>query len=154
MKYRTEICRLRVIAIMAALAFIACGCKKSARETAEENAINRHQQEVSGGKQKFTNWALTKLPSTQLTTEAMRFLTGLNTNGELPGADKNTMLMSAIGRDIPSNYPVSRTVDQYLHSGFVNHYVVTKDAPDSQWQLQRAWQTDASRKVVKEFPVR
>jgi len=137
------------------IAFVS-GCHKSKREIAEENAIKRHQQDVNGGtfsKQKFTNWALTKLPSTQLTTEAAKYLTDLNQKGELPGAG-NTALMSAIGRDIPTNYPLSRTVDQMLKNGLVNHYMVTKDLPESTWQLQKAWRTDAKGNVVEQFPIK
>ena len=153
-----------IIVLALALVLLACGCHKSAQETAEENAIKRHQQEVNGGRtmspaaiaesnflRSPEGQRMIHSPAAHLTESAGKFLRGMLVKGQLPGADKNTMLMCRT--EGPTNYPVLRLYYAKMHGGIVNHYTVSKDDPDAPWRLQRAWRTDASSNVVQEFPV-
>ena len=153
--------------VMLILTSLACGCRKSAQETAEENALKRHQQEMSGGRtmspaaiaesnflRSPEGQRMLHSPAAHLTDSAGKFLSDMIVKGELPGFDKNTkntgLMCNTMG---PTNYPVLRMYYAKLHGGIVNHYTVAKDLPDAPWRLQRAWQTDASSNVVQEFSV-
>jgi len=128
---------------LAVVMSIASGCRKKVKEV-EPYTISPN---------KFTNWGVTKLPSTRLTTDAMKFVVDLKQRDELPGADTNLWLMAIVGSKDPTNYPISRSFIQKLDNGLLNHYLVTKDLPESQWQLRRAWRTGKTTNVVEEFPI-
>ena len=83
------------------------------------------------------------------TRSAMNFLRDLNEKNELPGCPK--------GERLGFNYfayPASGIFDAGKKGApTVYHYAVGRDSGAGTWTLQRAWQTDANGKTIKEYPV-
>ncbi len=90
--------------------------------------------------------------------EAEEFLSNLKKRGELPGWLKDEhgeFYFSNPGDGISKTYPISQsfiTIKEHDDSQY--HYLVTKSSKDSDWELQRAWQTDAKGEIVQEWPAK
>ena len=86
------------------LTIAAFGCRKSARETAEEKAIERHKQETAHGQMAspamqaaFSNYFRT--PEGMRVDSALTFLKSQKSNG-LPGIPKGTKAMFRLEKNL------------------------------------------------------
>jgi len=95
-------------------------------------------------------------PGAQATMEAEEFLHQLKKQGRLPGwreYDHGTVMLKTQGTDAET-YPAVRTFKCLKnHRKEIDIYTVVKASPDSDWELERAWETNAKGRLVKEFPV-
>ena len=144
---------------MLALTLLACGCHKSPREIAEENAIKRHEQEVSH-RGPSREWISNYLR----TPEGMRFgseggfLMSLLTNGQLPGVSKDRKGYFRFEKKVAgltsdggcSNEVHFLTLENPADNYY---YVISQDSSNSPWQMRKAWHTDQSSNIIQEFPV-
>jgi hypothetical protein len=95
-------------------------------------------------------------PGAKATMEAEAFLHHLKNQGRQPGwheYDHGTITLRSQGTD-DETYPMARTfkcVKEHRKENYI--YTVVQNSPDSDWQLTRAWETDAKGRFVKEFPV-
>jgi hypothetical protein len=94
-------------------------------------------------------------PGFRLTEEAAAFLHQLRIEGKLPGVQKDEQIYLLMPADTAYPiYPVVRTFPGRKKNAagpFSYHYTVIKTSLVSGWQLQRAWRTDRSGKVVEEY---
>jgi hypothetical protein len=61
----------------------------------------------------------------------------------------------ALSRYQEATYPFSVTFHFIpFDASYTNHYTVVRPSEGAEWQLRRAWQTDAEGHTVKEWPVR
>jgi hypothetical protein len=90
---------------------------------------------------------------------ALKFVVELKDKNELPGVKKNDQL------NITGSMPVSpgqKAIYPFLMTfhltltddSFTNHYSVIRPAKDAQWQLEKAWRTDAQGHTIKKWLVR
>lgn len=147
-------------AICLASASLFAGCGKSGKQSAEQQAIARHEQDVGRQRvqwqeyQRFKNLPIEKWPAGPSTMDAAQFLIELLKSGRLPDVEdaKHNLLFNI--DPFATNYPMSRTFNlQMKSSPFANHYTLIKTSATESWQLQRAWRTDAQGNVVKTYPV-
>ena len=101
---------------------------------------------------------LLKLPGVAITAEAGKFLVSLKEQGKLPGyaKDDHGTVNTNFGPDLSDavSYPVERTFFATKDGeNFQYHYTVLKRTKTDQWELRKAWQTDANGKIIKEFPL-
>jgi hypothetical protein len=147
---------------MLILTLLACGCRKSEREIAEENALKRHQEEVNpahsseSSRVAMSNYLRT--PDGKLMVREFGFLDGLKKNEQLPGVSKDvkgTMRREKKPSDLTSEGGCSQEFHYVTKDSPPQnfYYVIARASTNSPWQLKRAWQTDASGKVIQEFPV-
>ena len=146
-----------------ALALVACGCKKSPREIAEENAVKRHQKEAAQhpmmSAAQWSNYI--KTPEGRkfmIAASALNFAKSSKTNGQLPGISKDTK-----GRFIVQKSPWDMTPDggssvQVIfstpdHPAQIDYYIVGRVSSNSSWEFKKAWRADQSGNVIEEFPV-
>ena len=91
-----------------------------------------------------------------LTMEAAKFSAYLKDQGQLPGwvNDEDGEAAWVPDWNGPELYPVTRTFEA-TKKGDVSkyHYTFGKASKDSKWRLQKAWHTDASGKILNEYPV-
>ncbi len=95
-----------------------------------------------------------------LTKQADTFLRSLAEKGELPGwtKGKDNLHWKTDSEDSPA-YPASR-IFTFQTSGQGGaptntcHYSVVRESRDSPWILQRAWRSDASERIVEEYPLK
>jgi hypothetical protein len=83
-----------------------------------------------------------------------KFLNQLGKEGRLPGFSTNEHGMFA-SKVVEISYPYTLTV-QFVKTGDksrCNYYTIVQPTKDSEWQLKRAWQTDATGKIVEEWTV-
>ncbi len=99
--------------------------------------------------------------------EALKFLLNLHTEGQLPGISKSDHGSFIFGNiknkadalkllDQINHYPFSLTFDSTKSGDKTKskfHYTVVKVSETDAWHLQKAWRTDASDRVVEEFPI-
>jgi hypothetical protein len=130
------------------------GCRKAGPPSREQQALERHQQEVSQVKQLR---AYFNRPESGRTLKAVGFLEALGNNGQLVGLPKNEpqVLGFNLGRPVVSakgpyywsqEFQVSFKDDPPRHC----HYVVVQTYKDGDFQLQRAWRTDDAGKTIEE----
>jgi hypothetical protein len=95
-------------------------------------------------------------PGAKTTIEAQEVLHQLKMQGRLPGwrgTDQGTVMLKTQGRG-PEPYPVARTFKCRKNSGKeIYIYTVVKASADSDWELKRAWETNAKGRLIKEFPI-
>ena len=146
MKTRREMPSALILIAMS-LPLLACGCHKSQRDIAEENAIKRHQQEVSRGpvvtpaqRAEFLN-----RPDTKVALAALNYLSKAKKEGRLPGTPKDEpgsfvcQKKPQFGTD-GANYStlevryVTKTVPQTNR-----FYILIQLSSNSTPQLQGAW---------------
>src|SRR6266446_398213 len=91
------------------------------------------------------------------TIAASDFLVGLHKQGRLPGDSKDDH-GEVKCKDVPvsnprqETYPISRTFDVVKNGGqSTYHYTVVRLSKGSEWQLQRAWRSDAKGDIVEEW---
>ena len=86
----------------------------------------------------------------------------LHDQGRLPGVSKNehgdmtsdTLDSVISGRAAIPTYPISLTFHLIKEGDTsTNNYTLVKQAKDSEWRLQRAWETDSNGLIVREWPV-
>lgn len=144
---------MRKVSILAIILMLVafCSCKKSNKKLSEE---------VSS----FTNLAEKARTSEVVieTGEAQNALKQLHLQGRLPGDSQNEheQLTCDLPKLIVSNqvvkmtYPASRTF-HLVHVGktITNNYTLIKRSGNSEWKLQRAWQTDSNGQVVQRWPI-
>ncbi len=149
-----------LVVFMAGLVFISA-CRKSAKDSAEQKAIQKHEQELQ--QQKAADRAFQKqlkMPGARESLEAGRFLLQLRESGRLPGAE-NAELGATLGSPSATTsqsttYPLTRTLvgQRTLDGPWENHYTVIKISSNSPWQLERAWRTDAQGNTAEEYRVK
>lgn len=92
-----------------------------------------------------------------LTIEAEKFLSNQKEKGQTPGYssdDHGELKFWIPGESNPEVYPVSRTFNATKNGDTSKyHYLVSKVSKDGAWKLQRAWQTGADGRVIKEYPI-
>lgn len=154
-KTKSQILSIAVVSVLALLS----GCGKSDQQSAEQQAIEKHEQKALQQKAADLEFQKQlKVPGMGSTLEAGRFLVQLLESGHLPGAEnaeKGAMLSpDSIYTPQSTNYPMSRTFNgqRKLGGPWENHYTVAKTSADSPWQLQKAWRTDAQGNTVEEYP--
>jgi hypothetical protein len=83
----------------------------------------------------------------------MEVLEGLKEKGQLVGLSKDAKGVVCIEENSDA-HPKSATLD-FRQNGdsSVYRYIVSQASEDSPWRLEKAWQTDAMGKVIKEYPV-
>jgi RNA polymerase sigma factor (sigma-70 family) len=108
-------------------------------------------------------------PAGALTMEAMEFVGILAEQHRLPGfgSDEHGNFQMPVpglfmddrgvwhgsGTNVES-YPVARTISVGKNFGpFVYHYTVVKESATNNWQLRKAWRTNAGGHVVEQYPV-
>jgi hypothetical protein len=80
---------------------------------------------------------------------AVNFLRNLKLKGQLPGWSKNDQ-----GRIYVETPLFSGTVDAIKDGGqYTYHFAVVRASKEADWELQRAWQTDASGQIKAEYPI-
>jgi len=132
------------------------GCRKSAQELAEQNAIARHNREAQQIK------AFRKLmsgPDAHRVYQGFNFLARLGHDGQLPGISRNSH--GRLGLDKPP--AVTPNGPYYWSQEFrvttqdtpsrICHYVLVQTYSNSDFQLQKAWRSDAGGKVLEEYPI-
>jgi hypothetical protein len=132
------------------LAFVTFGCKKSAREVAEEKAIEHHKKE-STPLRPASDPAFAELKS------QANFVENLHTNGRLPGVSKE--LKGFFGADVGvyitpdggSTQEVVFWTRDKPRQGY--HYIVGRASSNSSWQINKAWHADPASKVTQEYSV-
>ena len=85
--------------------------------------------------------------------ELLAFVKELKARGELPGwtkGDPGTFLSSRL--DSPSGSGTIET--QKTGDPSTYHYKVARLAPGASWKLEKAWRTDASNRLIEEYPVK
>jgi hypothetical protein len=128
---------------------VVSGCRKSAREIAEENAIKRHRQDL-------LQQADPRPPAALM--QGLNFLLDLNKKNQLPGISSNDNRNMSLRMDKPPELKADGRLVLELHlftegSPRMNYfYVVAEDTNKNQTQLLKAWRAD-EWKVVEEFPV-
>lgn len=156
--------RVALIFVVFAFACVTFGCKKSAREIAEENAIKRHQEEA-GHPPMIANPALRAALSNYMRTpegmemdSALNFMTSLKKEDKLPGISKGVKGMLRWEKKPTDTTPeggCSQEVHYFTtdtpHQDY--YYFITRISSNSPWQLKKAVQTDATGKVIAEYPV-
>lgn len=101
---------------------------------------------------------ITNSPGFSLTEEAVAYLHQLRIEGRLPGVQKDETILLLLPT-VSSNaitYPVARDFQgrkTNIAGPFPYHYTVIKSSPVSAWQLQKAWHTDKTGKILEEYPV-
>ena len=83
-----------------------------------------------------------------------KFLIQLGKDGRLPGFSTNEHGMFS-AKGVIISYPYTLTVE-FVKKGDTsrcNYYTILRLTKDSEWQLKRAWQTDATGKIVQEWSV-
>lgn len=125
---------MRIFAMV--LLFSLCGCNSS------------HQPSLAEDLQ-------AKDSSARVSAEAARFLGSLHQQGKLPGLakDEHGALKASVSdyaRKV--EFPATFSFQFTKSDGSVLHYTVQKEAAGTDWRLMKAWQTDASGKVLREFP--
>lgn len=147
--------------------FLIWGCQKSAPKSAEQVAIERHQQEVQREKKfrerqpdqkerkELAKLPWTNAPAGPATEEAIKFLTSSIKSGQLQDIENASPHVFFKFDPLSTNYPITRTfyLKMKYNDPFVNHYTVAKANETSPWQLKKAWRTDAGGKIVKQYPV-
>lgn len=152
--------------ILAALTVVVvtCGCKKSEREIAEENAIKRHQQDAThrGPMMSPAQWS--NYVRTPEGKQMLRAINGLDffkssrTNGQVPGISKDTKGRGIVQKR-PSEIPPDGGCSVEVHFLTLDrprqnyYYIVTQATSNSPWHFQKAWHADWSGKVIEEYPV-
>lgn len=152
-----------LIAGVLLLLMLACSCKKSERDIAEEKAIKRHEQEVGShpllSPSAWSNYLQT--PSgkqASIAISALGFLKSCKTNGQLPGVSKDTKGMFRSEKKPSDAAPDGGhsieihffTRDQPKQDFY---YVIGQVSSNSPWQFKKAWRADQSGKVIEEYPV-
>lgn len=96
-------------------------------------------------------------PRLALSKNASEFLGRLKKQGRLPGFQKEErawiLLWPATNTE---HYPVILTLsarNKNVAGPFPYHYTVVKESETNDWQLQKAWRTDANGKTIEEFPI-
>ncbi len=132
--------------------------KPTAREIAEQKAIERHEREVA--EKKAFIGIIKQLGETKI-REAVEFFIGLGREGRLPGIWGNDVHGSLRLPKPPAISPggpyfISAEVCIVTDSSPPDtyHYVIVEAYTNSAFQLQKAWQTDAAGKLAEEFPIR
>jgi hypothetical protein len=80
----------------------------------------------------------------------------LKNQNQLPGVSKDD---HGIMKDSQLNHADSPYLDSVTMNGQKNgdpsfyHYTFTRTSKNGPWKLQKAWRTDASDKVLQEYPV-
>jgi len=86
----------------------------------------------------------------------------LHDNGTLPGFSKDehgNMTSESMDLVISNNatvlsYPLSRTFHAAkVPENLTNNYILIKQSTNTEWRLQRAWQTDSNGQIIWEWPV-
>jgi hypothetical protein len=86
----------------------------------------------------------------------LKFLFRLKQEGQLPGFSKNDKgkTIGFLWHHNDSPYLDSATWDNLKNGGSdIYHYTFTRTSKHGSWKLQKAWRTDASGKMLEEYPV-
>jgi hypothetical protein len=94
----------------------------------------------------------------ELALPAGQFLVELKKQGRLPGVPADSHGQITAGglhlSELNSGYPFAMTFLLVMNGdSLTNHYTVTRASADADWQLQRAWRTDAGGHTIVEWPV-
>jgi len=157
-----------VLAICASFLWWGLGCQKAAPKSAEEQAIERHEEDVKEFKEfeahhseqkdrkKFAKLPWQQTPAGPPTLEAFKFVGSLVKSGQLPDVENASPHLFFDFDPLATNYPLSRTfvLKMKFHDPFVNHYTVVKKRADAPWKLTKAWRTDGKGNVVRQYSVR
>jgi hypothetical protein len=141
---------LRLLAAVMLMTICGCSTPKSSRDwTVEVNPGNGAPPEAADKASKSSLAAV-------LTTDAGDFLERLKKEDRLPGFRKDEH--GEISTVIPVeslnrvSFPVFRTFHVTKNGErFFYHYKVTKVSQNSEWELQKAWQTDSAENFLKEL---
>jgi hypothetical protein len=147
----------RLLVFGALLAVVSSCHKPTAREIAEQKAIERHERGVA--EKKMFMEIIRQLGETKI-REGVEFFIGLGREGRLPGISGKDV-HGSLRLDKP---PAISPTGPYFLSAEVcivtdstppqnYRYIVVEAYTNSSFQVQRAWQTDASGKLVEEFPI-
>ena len=149
--------RFSAIALGLLLTWPAAGCRKSQPSSAEQRALERHQREV----RQTREWqAYFSSPQSGRTREALGFLQKLAQNRQLLGVPKTEPQVVGFGLGSPV---VSSRGPYYWSQQFTVvfrdtpprhcHYLVVQPYPEGDFQLQKAWRSDDTGKIVEESPI-
>jgi hypothetical protein len=135
----------------------AAGCRKSAEQSAEQRAIERHEQEVRRQKE----WAsYFRNPASARTMDGARFLSLLHDQGQLPGISPQDHELLGCELKMPVVSPKGPYYwSQEFHVIFKDsppkhcHYVLVQTYNNGGFQLQKAWRSDGAGKVLEEYPI-
>ena len=141
--------RIQCVLIVCLATTVLCGCGRQSSSGNTNLSTNNNSQAMNDFMQQ---------PGAAVTVSGLNFLRDLKDNGRLPGVstDEHGMLKSGSeDKEAPTgSYPVSRTF-YFTKNNDSNQYcyTVVQTSSNSNWQLQKAWRSDASGKVVEEYPV-
>jgi hypothetical protein len=106
---------------------------------------------------------LENAPSSHLTYTGLKFLKSLKDQGQLPGVDASDHGQFRVeagnfnsAETTTISYPFSKTVTLTLTNRpeFIYNYSIVQISSNSEWQLQRAWKSDSTGKVIEDFSVK
>jgi hypothetical protein len=129
------------------LPILACGCHKSQREIAEENAIKRHELEVQQRKN------FRPPPSLK---QGIGFVINLAHKGQLPGITTNDH--GSLRWEKPPEVLADGRLSLEFHMLTSRpqqrsyYYVVAVNTNNNDSELLKAWRTEGG-KVVEQYPV-
>lgn len=148
---------LPAILAIATVLVSASGCKKSARELAEEQAIQRHERDEQQ-KRDFIKLFRSDAGREQL-QRSVNFLASLAQKGRLPGLNWQRHGMLRLEK-----LPVIKPDGPYFWSQEFHvilkgppddnlYYVVAQTYSNSDFTIVKGWQADGAGKVSHEFPI-
>jgi hypothetical protein len=146
--------RFRVLVCVSAASLVACGCGKSKIDVLEQQALERHHQEV------LLRRALRgeiEGPDGARLFKALRFISVVARNDQLPGpANGDQPRLTSVRAEVTPNGPYFFTQEFQIATRNSHNYgyVLVQTYSNGDFQLKKAWHADASGKVVKEYPMK
>jgi len=134
---------------------VLCGCRKSERQLAEQRALERHERESN--QRKAIREAIQGPHAGQVFT-GVRFLKGWHDNGQLPGLSAGNHGQLFLGKMDPApgggfvfsqEYEVVMPGSEEKHF----HYVLGQTSSNADFQLLKAWRSDAAGDTLERFSV-
>ena len=140
--------------VLAAL-LLTTGCRPSDRDLAEQQALQRHQQEVE-----IRNTVVKDMrgPNAAMIEAGARWLYALKQSGHLPGLTQEDVVRFTSEKTVASTSgPWLLTVELHLISRASppkrRGYLLVQNCANADFQLLKAWSTDAAGKEQETYPV-
>jgi hypothetical protein len=146
--------RARVLVCAAISALLAFGCGKSKISEAEQQALERHHQEV------LLRRALRgeiQGPDGARLFKALRFVSVLDRNNQMPGSSEwNQPRLTSVRAEVKLGGPYFFTQEFQIANRNSHRYgyILVQTYSNGDFQLEKAWHADSSGKVVKEYPMK
>jgi hypothetical protein len=145
----------RLLMVCLALVLLGAGCKKTDRELVEQKALDRHERETA---QKNAFYQELRGPHAGRTMKGLRFLESLEDHHHLPGISRHGEVgLSSIKTALTPEGSWFFTEEAHIYilskPPLYLAYEVGQSYSNADFQLMRAWSTDAEGKVIETFAV-